>query len=48
MIIVIGRLVTKATDLGEKLDPLDVVFGRDKPFQPAVIAGKGSVFGWWC
>ena len=38
----------KTTDLGEKLDLPDVVFGRDELFQPAVIAGKGSGFGWWC
>jgi len=38
---------SKTTDLGEKLDLLDVVFGLSEPSQPAVIAGKGSVFGGW-
>jgi hypothetical protein len=37
----------ETTDIGEKLDPLDVVFGQNKLFQPAVIAVKGFVFGWW-
>jgi hypothetical protein len=37
--------VTKTTDIGEKLDPLDVVFGGSDRSQPAVIAVKGSVFG---
>ena len=37
----------KTADLGEKLDLPDVVFGRDELSQPAEIAGKGSVLGWW-
>ena len=37
----------KTTDLGEKLDGLDGVFGPDEFSQPAVITGKGSVFGRW-
>ena len=36
----------KAVDLGEKLALPDVVFGQAKAFQAAVIAVKGSVFGW--
>lgn len=47
------RQRSRTDDLGEKLDLLDVVFGWSKPFQPAEIAGKGSVFdgsygGWLC
>ena len=37
----------KTTDLGEKLDLPDVVFGLGELSQPAVIAGKDSVFGGW-
>jgi len=37
----------QTTDLGEKLDLLDVVFGVPKASQAAVIVGKGSVFGGW-
>ncbi|MEP6017039.1 MAG: hypothetical protein ABJ251_00975 [Paracoccaceae bacterium] len=40
--------VSETVDLGEKLDLLDVVFGRGEPSQPAVTAGKGGVFGGWC
>lgn len=36
----------KTTDIGEKLDLLDVVFTDDGYFQPAVIARKGAVLGW--
>ena len=37
---------TKTTDIGEKRDPLDVVFSWNEVSQPAVIAVKGNVFGW--
>ena len=41
----VGLNVAKTVDLVEKLDPLDVVSGRDEFSQPAVIADKGTVFG---
>ncbi|MFS4439150.1 hypothetical protein ACMA5I_13120, partial [Paracoccaceae bacterium GXU_MW_L88] len=42
-----GRYSPKTVDLGEKLDLLHLVFRRDASAQTAVIAAKGSVFGWW-
>lgn len=37
----------QTVDLGEKRGPLDVVLGLGELSQPAVIAGKDSVFGGW-
>ncbi|EBA13652.1 hypothetical protein [Roseobacter sp. CCS2] len=34
---------SKTVDIGEKLAPLDVVFGGSELSQPAVIAAEGSV-----
>lgn len=38
----IGQELPKTTDLGEKLDPLHLVFDRAVPSQTAVIAVKDS------
>ena len=38
---------SQTLDIGEKLDPLDVVFYQDELSQPTVIAVKGCVFSWW-